>query len=476
MQRMPEINAMVSIRRSYRASFSPDGKTLAFISDRSGVPQVWTVGADGSALKAVTTFEDPVRVVLWSPDGAWLAALVAPGGGMNRQIWFMHPDGSGAKRITAGGKDNNFIGVFSHDGKKLGYSANTRDPASADPYLYDIASGTSTRVAEVQGFGFVQDISRDGKQVLLFHSRTRGDADFLVHDIAAGTDILLTPHQGPAYLDAGAFSADGKYVYFAGDLRRDRVALFRAALRGKGAGAPELLAARDDADLFDVIFDERFTTGVLSWNASGRSELAWYDPKRNLATGIAEPPAEILYGAGLSRDGKRLTLTGEGAVQPTNVFVADLPPPAGARKARVHFVPITDSPHEGVELSKLVRPELVRYSAKDGLPLTGWLYRPAGASGPGPIVLSFHGGPEGQERPYFSATYQALLAHGIAVLAPNVRGSSGFGKRFVNLDNGALRKGGPSRTSPPPSTGRCRAGSRIPSGWASTAARTVGIW
>jgi len=88
-----------------------------------------------------------------------------------------------------------------------------------------------------------------------------------------------------------------------------------------------------------------------------------------------------------------------------------------------------------------VRPELVRYPAADGLALSGWLYRPPAATGPAPYVLSFHGGPEGQERPSFHADYQALLARGIGVFAPNVRGSSGFGKRFVNLDNGPLRVG-----------------------------------
>jgi dipeptidyl aminopeptidase/acylaminoacyl peptidase len=95
-----------------------------------------------------------------------------------------------------------------------------------------------------------------------------------------------------------------------------------------------------------------------------------------------------------------------------------------------------------VSLTSLVRPELVRYKAQDGLELSGWLYRPAGAKSAGPIVLSFHGGPEGQERPGFNSTYQALLGQGIAIFAPNVRGSSGFGKKFVNLDNGALRVNG----------------------------------
>jgi dipeptidyl aminopeptidase/acylaminoacyl peptidase len=82
---------------------------------------------------------------------------------------------------------------------------------------------------------------------------------------------------------------------------------------------------------------------------------------------------------------------------------------------------------------------LVHYTAHDGLALSGWLWLPKQWNPPGPVVLSFHGGPEGEELPSFRSDYQALLMEGIAVLAPNVRGSSGFGKRFVNLDNGELR-------------------------------------
>ena len=89
-----------------------------------------------------------------------------------------------------------------------------------------------------------------------------------------------------------------------------------------------------------------------------------------------------------------------------------------------------------------MRPELVRFAAHDGLPLCGWLYRAPGGPGPEPVVLSFHGGPEGQEGPTFRPDYQVLLSQGISVFAPNVRGSAGFGKRFLNLDNGAAAGGG----------------------------------
>jgi dipeptidyl aminopeptidase/acylaminoacyl peptidase len=131
----------------------------------------------------------------------------------------------------------------------------------------------------------------------------------------------------------------------------------------------------------------------------------------------------------LSRDAGLIALTLTGANRPLDIWLLDL--------ATNNFRQITFSPHPGVDLDRLAVPELVEFPAHDGLPLTGWLYRARNVSGP--VVLSFHGGPEGQERPLFNSNYQALVLRGISVLAPNVRGSSGFGKTFVNLDNGPLR-------------------------------------
>jgi dipeptidyl aminopeptidase/acylaminoacyl peptidase len=167
------------------------------------------------------------------------------------------------------------------------------------------------------------------------------------------------------------------------------------------------------------------------WNVAGRAELSFLDLATGKLTAGPALPAELCSAPQFSRDGRQLALTLSGPAAPPDVWVLDRP--AGK------FRQVTHSPHAGVRLEELVRPELVRFKAHDGLPLTGWLYRPRGADGPGPVVLSFHGGPEGQELPAFRADYQALLARGIAVFAPNVRGSSGFGKRFVNLDNGELR-------------------------------------
>ncbi|MDQ3749740.1 MAG: hypothetical protein M3367_12150, partial [Acidobacteriota bacterium] len=144
-------------------SFSPDGKSIAFISNLNGIPQVWTMPASGGFPKLVTAFDDPVGFVTWSPDGNWLAFNVAPGGGFNEQIYIAHPDGGELRRLTEGGKENNFLGDWTHDGKYIFFSSNRRNPASTDSYLLDIKSGEMRMVAENKGTGGINEVSRDGR-------------------------------------------------------------------------------------------------------------------------------------------------------------------------------------------------------------------------------------------------------------------------------------------------------------------------
>jgi dipeptidyl aminopeptidase/acylaminoacyl peptidase len=195
-------------------------------------------------------------------------------------------------------------------------------------------------------------------------------------------------------------------------------------------GAIELLRERADAELDDLQVNELATIAALIWNVGGRSELELFDLQTNRTLPTPKLPGEIAGTSAFSRDGKRVAVTVSGAAQPPDVWVAEIGQP---------FRQVTFAQHPGVDLTKFVRPDLVKFRAHDGLELSGWLYRPQGMTVAAPYVLSFHGGPEGQERPGFRADYQALLSQGIGVFAPNVRGSSGFGKKFVNLDNGELR-------------------------------------
>jgi dipeptidyl aminopeptidase/acylaminoacyl peptidase len=426
------VTRMARVGQCTSPSFSPDGSRLAFVSDLNGIPQVWTVAAAGGWPDLVTALDDQISAVRWSPDGAWLAFLLAPGGGMNQQVYLVRPDGSELRPLTAGGKETNWLDLWAHDGRALALASNRRTPAAMDAYLVDVASGALRLVAENQGIGTMDDISRDGRWAVLNRMRQRSDNDLFLIDLANGTETRLTPHEGPGSFDHGTFSPDGRTVYLSSNKDRELIAFARLTLDGAGQPGPiEVIVARDDAELQEFAVSEDGTTAALVWNAGGRSELSFVD----LATGTATPgpplPSEIATGVTFSRDGRQLAMAVFGSAAPSDIWVYDRE--AGA----MHQV--THSPHAGVDLAALVRPELVQFVAHDGLPLTGWLYRAPGATGPGPTVLSFHGGPESQERPVFNGTFQALLGQGIAVFAPNVRGSAGFGKTFVNLDNGALR-------------------------------------
>jgi len=428
------VTRMARVGSCISPSFSPDGQRLAVICDLSGTPQVWITATDGGWPTQVTALEDPVTRVDWSPVGNWLAISVAPGGGMNTQIYLVHPDGTGLKRYSQGGKDNNWLSRWAPGGSALMVSSNARNGAAMDTYLLGVNDGQMRLVSSSPGRDEIVDVSRDDGAALVSRMQSRGSNDVYWVDTVAHTEVNLTVHEGPGTFD-GRFAPDAHTVYLISNKDRDRTAFGKERLGARGeAGAIELLAQRADADVADFEINPDGTEAALIWNIAGRSELDFVDLRNGQVKHGPALPTELAYHPRYSHDGRRLALVLTGAAAPEDVWVLD--------RLSGHFHQITFSPHAGVNLDDLVHPTLVRYKGEDGEPLTAWLWLPKRWTAPGPCVLSFHGGPEGQELPDFRGDYQALLGEGIAVLAPNVRGSGGFGKRFVNLDNQQLRFNG----------------------------------
>jgi len=309
-----------------------------------------------------------------------------------------------------------------------------RIPSAIDAYLVDPAGGASNIVVQNDAMSGLEDVSRDNSRGLVSRLVNRGDNNLYLADFKTHRETLLTPHTGPGTF-SGKLSPDGRTVYLMSNKDRDLLAFARIRLTPAGEAGPiEVIAERPDAELSSFEINDQGTMASLSWNVKGKSSLALIDLASGRVTTIPELPAELATAGTFSHDGRMLAMTISGAATPVDVWVLDV----GTKQLRQ----LTHSPHPGIDLSQLVRPELAQFKAHDGLDLSGWLYRPKGQAGPGPYVVSFHGGPEAQERPAFIGEYQALLAEGIGVFAPNVRGSSGFGKKFVNLDNGELRFNG----------------------------------
>jgi Tol biopolymer transport system component len=263
------VTRMARIGRCGSPSFSPDGKTLAFVCDLSGVPQVWTVATEGGWPTLVTTLEDPVNSVEWSPTSDWLAISVAPGGGMNTQIYLVHPDGTALKRYTPGGKDNNWLAAWTHDGSALMMSSNLRDGGAMDSYLLAVPEGKMKMVAQNPGIGDLEDVSRDNRLALVSRMKSRGSNDVYFIDTGNSKEANLTPHEGPGEFH-GRFSPDAKTVYLASNKDRDLEAFAKEKIGPNGeAGAIQVLAARDDAELDDFDINEQGTEAALIWNAAG---------------------------------------------------------------------------------------------------------------------------------------------------------------------------------------------------------------
>ena len=426
---------MAKIGACWSPSFSPDGETVAFISNMNGIPQIWTIPREGGWPTLITSLDDPIGSVAWSPSGKWLSFSMAPGGGMNQQIYIIRPDGSEIRLLTDGGNETNRLGNWTSDGRKLMMSSNRRLSTAMDAYLVDMENMELELISTSKGIGSFSDITTDGKYAILNRLESRGSNDLFLIETQTGQEKIVTEHKGPGTF-FGQFSSSEREIYVGFNKNRNLVAFGKIKITERGKPGPiEILVEKSDAELESFKLNNDATLAALIWNVSGRNELTFFDLQKNqVINNTISLPSEIVRGIDFSKNGKWLAVELSGATTPRDIWILNT--------ETYQFRQLTFSPHAGVDLKTLIAPRLVHFSAHDGLKLTGWLYHPQSSYEPGPIVLSFHGGPEGQERPRFRSDYQALLAQGISIFAPNVRGSSGFGKKFVNLDNGELRFNG----------------------------------
>ena len=188
-------------------TFSPDGSRLAFISDLTGTPQVWTVPFEGGWPTRVTAFPDQVTNASWSPTDDLIAVEVAPGGGLDQQVYLVRSDGSDVRRLTPGGQENNQLALWSPDGRTLFIVSSRDDAARFDAFAVDIATNTWRPLGTRQGITRPNHTTPDGGRIVLTRVVARGDSNAYL--LADGVETLLTPHPGQALFFAPRF-VDGE--------------------------------------------------------------------------------------------------------------------------------------------------------------------------------------------------------------------------------------------------------------------------
>lgn len=410
----------------------PQGGLL--VSTRFGeVAQVHRVAAPLGMREQLTFTAEPIREARVPLTGSGFAYLQDERGDENAQVWYQSAPGT-VRALTSGRAIHGSL-AWAHDGKRLAFYGTERDGVSHDIYVADVGTEGPARllVAAQQETWYPLDWSPDDTRLLLMKFVSITESALFVADVTTGALTPLDPSGRKVGIRTAKFAPDGRGIYLVSDEDGEFAQL--RYLDPVTHQSRKITDGAWDVEDFDVTADGRYLAWTL--NEDGRSRLTVLDLTRKLELAPAGLPDGQIGTLRFDRAGRRLAFDAESAQSPRDVYVYDL--------EHNQLERWTQSEAGPMQTASFVKAELVRYPTWDragGRPRTisAWVYRPR-TPGPAPVVISIHGGPESQYRPGWEPFFQFLVNElGYAVIAPNVRGSAGYGRSFLGLDNGVLRE------------------------------------
>jgi dipeptidyl aminopeptidase/acylaminoacyl peptidase len=359
-----------------------DGRRMAYVSDRAGVPALWVQANNEDAAgpppepHCISLSADPVLAAHWSPDGSWLACGVASGGGVRSEVWVVRPDGTGARRVVGGDGRHAVLGPWARRGHRLTVTVyEDGEHGTNHCMLLDPATGATEDLGQGPLLR-VLDLSED-ERFVLFSDGPRGAERCWLLDRATehAEELLPFPSTGathlgilrPARQDVDA--AMIAYLVTDAGLRRRGLVAVPIGADGR-RGRVGAIAQRNDAELEMVDADRDGRTLLLVWNVGGRSEVELIEQSGLDRRPVAMPPGGVVGGGVLSRDGSRAVLSVESPHHPSRLFDLEV-------RAQT-WTPLTASSFGG---QGLITPTLERLESDDGLAIEGWLYRAPSAPG-----------------------------------------------------------------------------------------------
>ncbi|MGZ5271570.1 MAG: S9 family peptidase [Ramlibacter sp.] len=397
-------------------------------------PQVHLLKAPIGARSQLTFFPERVGGALWQPtQGDYFIFSKDVGGGEWFQYYRYDID-TGAITLLTDGASRNTGAIWSHKGDRVAYHSTRRNRKDGDLYLMDPRQPATDRLlAPLEGGGWeVVDWSPDDSQLLLQEYVSVNESYLWLVDVATGSKRPVTPRGGPpvAYGDA-RFSHDGKGLWVTADRDAEFKHLGYIDL-ASGRFDDVTRTLRWDVDALDLSRDGSRIAFLV--NEAGISRLHLLDTATRRELPVPQLPVGHLAGVRFHPNGQDLALTYVGSRTPGDVYTVD------TRSGKVERW--TESELGGIVPAQLMEPQLIRWKSFDGLEITGFLTKPpARFTGKRPVIINIHCGPEGQALPTYQGRGNYFVNElGVAVIHPNVRGSTGFGKTFVALDNGFRRE------------------------------------
>jgi dipeptidyl aminopeptidase/acylaminoacyl peptidase len=432
---IPEIPQAVSDRlQQYEnarsasfTGFTEDGGIL--ITTRfAETSQVHKVDEASGMRRQLTFYDEPVQgAAVREGDRSAFVFAKDSGGDEFYQGWLFDLETGKTTQFTEDGTRNGAY-AWRDDGSRVAWYRSTTDSADWDVLAGDPAAPATVQVVlEGDGAMMPLDWSENGTSLLVMRYVSINRSHLYSLDLDSGALDEIRPEAEVAW-GGGEFLADGRVLTVS-----DEDSLFqRIVLVDPETDAIEVLTPDVEWDVENLVLSPDGRTVAYTLNEGGTETLYFLDLETGESSGGPELPAGLISSVDFDETGKRLGFTLSSATSSGDVWVYDM----GA----ADLTQWTHSELGGLNPDTFVEPRLLEYETFDGMNIPAWVYTPAG-EGPHPVVVYIHGGPEGQYRPGFSSTFQYWVNElGAAVVAPNVRGSSGYGKEYVKLDNGMKRK------------------------------------
>lgn len=396
-----------------------DDAVLAVLDDRSGVPQVSMLDTTTGTLTRRTSFPERILSLLGRSGAEHLVFGMDLGGNEKQQLWALPARGGEPLRLTT---DDNAIhepGAIATDGQTIVYRSNERNEALFDIKASSISSFEPYTWMEAEGMPFPIDASSELRSVLIGRLNTNLDASLLLLKPETGEVTDLLPHDGEASIKDAGFNGDGDAVWVISNYESEFHRLLKIDLASSEIDVK--FFTEWDIEAFALSPDQKCVAIGVNEDGSSKISILKADTAE-VVTQLATEPG-VVDRLAWSPDSNKLAFGLSTPTRPGRILVADV---SGS-------ISMFDAEPEAKQID-LPAPRIVRYPTFDGRQVPAFWFAPAG-EGPWPVVIEVHGGPESQRRIAFAPQTLLWLSLGVAVLATNVRGSTGYGKEYCHLDD-----------------------------------------
>jgi dipeptidyl aminopeptidase/acylaminoacyl peptidase len=434
-----KLDGYLNARQATPLGWSPKGQLL--IATRfADVEQLHLVEQPGGARRQLTFLHEPITEAAFSPDSARSAYvfLKDSGGDEKAQLYYQHIGDAAAKLLTDG-KSLNSAPIWSNSGREVAFSSTARDGRNIDIDIVDPESGSLPRLGLAgDGSGAawsVLDWSPDDSKLLVLKEVSVSEGYLYIVDLSSGQKREVEPSPAKVGIVDAKFTRDGQGVYLISDRENEfaRLRYINLFTNDKTVISAHIPW---DIEALAISRDGHYLAYVSNEAGAGKLNLLDLRTHQDLTPPRLQQPG-VISSLSFDADGKRLVFGFAAANQPRDAYVLDI--------AENRLEPWTRSEPGAVDAAKFVLPRRVEFPTFDRVDgkarqIPAYVYEPASA-GPHPVLISLHGGPESQFRPGFDPWIQYVVNElGFAVIAPNVRGSSGYGRTYMALDNGVLRE------------------------------------